>query len=61
MRFRDKAEVERFFDGLKPVGPGIVPVQRWFPEEGGTPASGAVPETVSDADVGLWAGVAVKP
>lgn len=51
---RDKANVERFFDGLHLVGPGVVVAHRWRPE----PASG--PSLVTDAQASLYAGVAQK-
>ncbi len=30
-RHRNHAEVERFFDGLELLEPGLVPVQKWRP------------------------------
>ncbi|MYU22264.1 SAM-dependent methyltransferase [Streptomyces sp. SID8352] len=55
LRVRGHAEVAAFFDGLEPVGPGLVPAHRWFPE----PGSG--PGVVSDRQASLYAGVARKP
>ncbi|MFH9661998.1 SAM-dependent methyltransferase [Streptomyces sp. NPDC017248] len=52
---RTRAEVERFFEKLELVDPGLVVAHRWRPE----PASG--PSLVSDAQVSLYAGVARKP
>jgi hypothetical protein len=31
LRLRNRAEVTRFFDGLEPVGPGMVPMAEWWP------------------------------
>ena len=31
IRLRNRAEVTRFFDGLEPVGPGMVPIGEWWP------------------------------
>ncbi|MCX4820483.1 SAM-dependent methyltransferase [Streptomyces sp. NBC_01142] len=52
---RSRAEVERFFHGLEPTEPGIVPLTQWHPELG--------VDEVSDGDeaVSLYAGVARKP
>jgi hypothetical protein len=46
--FRTRAEVERFFDGLDLVGPGLVTATEWF-----TSASAPTPE-----GSGIYAGVA---
>ncbi|WP_082122144.1 SAM-dependent methyltransferase [Frankia torreyi] len=51
---RSHADIKRFFDGLELVGPGLVPVQRWLPDD---PGFAAVP----DAQVGTYGAVAVKP
>lgn len=48
---RTKSEVERFFDGLELVDPGIVPVLAWRPDE--------PPDDPNAA--WYWAGVARKP
>ncbi|MGW8377359.1 SAM-dependent methyltransferase [Streptomyces sp. ODS28] len=48
---RNRAEVERFFEGLEMVEPGVVPPQRWRPEAG-LPDSASIP---------YYAGVARKP
>ena len=50
-----KAEVERFFDGLELLDPGVVVAHQWRPR----PASG--PSLVTDAQSSLYAGVARKP
>jgi S-adenosyl methyltransferase len=49
-RHRNHAEVERFFDGLELLEPGVVPVQKWRP---GSPAE-------ADARSAMWGGVACK-
>jgi SAM-dependent methyltransferase len=51
-RFRDRAEVARFFDGLELVEPGIVPVAEWRPDGG---------PTASREDSNIWAGLARVP
>jgi S-adenosyl methyltransferase len=48
--FRDRAQVDRFFDGLELVEPGLVQASRWRP---GSDAEAASPAA-------LWAGVALK-
>ena len=57
-RLRSKEEVARFFDGLDLLDPGITVCHRWRPDIHG----GAVPMTgqLPDADIGVWAGAAVK-
>ncbi|MFI6208072.1 SAM-dependent methyltransferase [Streptomyces sp. NPDC051041] len=52
---RTRAEVLRFFDGLRLADPGLVVAHRWRPE----PGSG--PGPVTDKQVSLYAGVARKP
>jgi len=46
---RDRAEVARFFEGLDLAEPGVVQPQRWHPTG-----------PVSQAEVGVWCGVARK-
>jgi len=58
---RGKAEFARFFDGLDLVEPGIEVPHRWRPAEGGGARIGSGQEVLRDADVALWAGVALKP
>ena len=59
VKMRSRAEVEKFFDGLDLVEPGISVVHRWRPEDGeGLPVIGA---DLTDANTSLWAGVAIKP
>jgi hypothetical protein len=53
MRAHTKAEVERYFDGLDLVEPGVVLVHRWRPDAEST--------GVLDIDNGMYGGVAVKP
>jgi hypothetical protein len=50
-RARDKAEVERLFDGLTLLDPGVALVNHWHPD------GGAI---VDDAHVHMYGGVAVK-
>ena len=49
-RHRSHAEVERFFDGLELLEPGLVPVQKWRP---GSPAE-------AEARSAMWGGVGYK-
>lgn len=51
-RLRTPEQITRFFDGLEPVEPGIVPVQHWRPDE----ESSLLP-----GDINMWGGVALKP
>jgi hypothetical protein len=50
-RLRSPEQIASFFDGLEPVEPGIVPVQRWRPDE----KSSALPENIN-----MWGGVAKR-
>ena len=57
---RSREEFARFFDGLELVEPGIVVPHRWRPyRQKGACIGGE--QDVSDAEVGLWAGLALKP
>lgn len=49
---RSPAQITRFFDGLTAVEPGVVPVQRWRPDERSAQFG---------ADINMWGGVAAKP
>jgi S-adenosyl methyltransferase len=49
--YRNRAEVERFFDGLELVEPGVVPVPQWRPDG---PSDASTPAA-------MWGGVARKP
>ncbi len=51
-RFRSRAEITRFFDGLELCEPGVVQPHRWRPGPG---------PFVPDHDVSAWCGVARKP
>jgi S-adenosyl methyltransferase len=51
LQVRAKAEIERFFDGLDLMEPGVVLPHRWKPER---------ESTYTDAEVSLYAGVAFK-
>jgi hypothetical protein len=46
---RDRAQVERFFDGLALVEPGVVQPQSWHPVS-----------PVPGAEIGVWCGAARK-
>jgi SAM-dependent methyltransferase len=48
---RSVGQITRFFDGLEAADPGIVPIQKWRPDE----RVQGLPE-----DVDAWGGVAVK-
>jgi hypothetical protein len=48
---RSPEQITRFFDGLDPVVPGIVPIQQWRPDQ----RSSQLP-----ADINMLAGAAVK-
>ena len=48
---RSKSDVERFFDGLEIVDPGVVPVLAWHPDEPADDPNAAW----------YWAGIARKP
>ncbi|GAP45513.1 S-adenosyl-L-methionine-dependent methyltransferase [Streptomyces azureus] len=54
MRFRSRADVARFFDGLELLDPGVTVGHRWRPglTDGDAP---------TDAEVSLWTGVGTKP
>ncbi len=52
MRVRSKQDIERFFDGLQLVDPGVQPLHHWRPE--------SFPE-VTDVQVSAYGGVARKP
>lgn len=57
---RGREEFARFFDGLELLEPGIVVPHRWRPyRQAGACIGGD--QDVSDAEVGLWAGLALKP
>jgi len=50
-RLRSVRQIVRLFDGLEVLGPGIVPIQEWRPDE----LSAVLPR-----DIDAWGGVAVK-
>jgi S-adenosyl methyltransferase len=54
MRVRSRPEIERFFDGLDLVDPGLVSLPRWRPDPG------EEPDQVTDAQVSVYGGVARK-
>ncbi|MCM3923846.1 SAM-dependent methyltransferase [Frankia sp. AiPs1] len=53
MRLRTRAEVERFFDGLELVDPGVQVVHRWRPDP--------TTEDLTDAQVSVYGAIARKP
>jgi hypothetical protein len=55
LQLRTREEIGRFFDGLELVDPQLVPPHRW------RPAIASGPSLVSDAQVSMYAGVALKP
>jgi hypothetical protein len=57
MRVRSRAEIERFFDGLELVEPGLVVLPRWRPDGSGADEA----SQPSDAVVAVYGGVARKP
>ncbi|WP_314175336.1 SAM-dependent methyltransferase [Streptomyces winkii] len=57
---RSREEFARFFDGLDLVEPGIAVPHRWRPYRR-TGACIGSEQDVADAEVALWAGLAVKP
>ncbi|MFC4496495.1 SAM-dependent methyltransferase [Streptomyces ovatisporus] len=59
VRTRTKEQVERFFDGLQLLEPGLTPPQRWRPEPVTIEAGDR--EALRDHDVPIWAGVGLKP
>jgi hypothetical protein len=54
LRHRGKQEVERFFEGLELVDPGVVQVHKWRPDA-------VTIGSVADKDVAMYGGVARKP
>src|SRR2546423_1894865 len=55
MRLRTRAQVERFFDGLELLEPGVVQAHKWRPDD---LARGLVKQ---DTDVAMYCGLARKP
>ncbi len=59
---RSRQEVARFFDGLELLDPGIALAHRWRPDVQVLPGHDLpAPEEATDAEISIWAGVAVKP
>lgn len=59
-RFRTHEEILHFFDGLEMAEPGLVPTCDWRPELAASGLS-QLPGMVDAAEVGVFAGVGVKP
>jgi hypothetical protein len=57
VQFRSQAEVGRFFDGLDLLDPGVVVGHRWRPDA----PDGDDTSVPSDASVGMWGAVGIKP
>ena len=51
-RVRTRAEVERFFDGLDLIDPGVVLVHHWHPDE--------IARAIPDEHVHMYGGAAIK-
>ncbi|MFJ8475530.1 SAM-dependent methyltransferase [Kitasatospora sp. NPDC094011] len=60
LRLRHKAEFATFFEGLDLLDPGIVPAHRWHPDGTADDTTGLLPDSVTDAQVSFYAGVAHK-
>jgi hypothetical protein len=58
---RSRSEVERFFEGLDLVEPGVEVAHRWRPEFQDLTCRRVPGPEVNDATVSLWAGVGFKP
>ncbi|MFD0919996.1 SAM-dependent methyltransferase [Saccharopolyspora rosea] len=54
LRWRDRAQTERFFEGLDLLDPGIVQMHKWRPD---SDAHLAVP----DSDIAMYGAIARKP
>ena len=59
VRTRTREQVERFFDGLEFIDPGLQAPQHWRPDPVRIEAGD--PEVLDAADIPIWAGVALKP
>lgn len=58
---RTREGVERFFSGLEMLEPGVEVVHRWRPDVRCEQAAELSDPSRTDAEVGLWGGVAIKP
>jgi S-adenosyl methyltransferase len=58
MQVRSLPAIERFFDGLELIDPGLVPLPRWPPGHRAEVGEASLP---SDAAVSVYGGVARKP
>ncbi|MCP9953417.1 SAM-dependent methyltransferase [Actinomadura madurae] len=54
LRWRTHEQALRFFDGLELEEPGVVQIHKWRPD-------GTLSRPVSDKDIAMYGGVAVKP
>ncbi|WP_326686463.1 MULTISPECIES: SAM-dependent methyltransferase [unclassified Streptomyces] len=57
-RLRPREDVRRYFDGLTMVEPGLVASCDWRPELDDGPQ---LPGMVESSEVGVWAGLGIKP
>jgi S-adenosyl methyltransferase len=57
VRLRSRDEVVRFFDGLDLLDPGVTVGHRWRPDA----ETGARTKNLTDAEIGVWTGVGIKP
>ncbi|MFR9725912.1 SAM-dependent methyltransferase [Streptomyces sp. MS19] len=56
LQIRDRAETERFFDGLDLLDPGVTLVHHWHPDPANDPDEGRI----TDRNIAMYGGVAVK-
>ncbi|MEV1008126.1 SAM-dependent methyltransferase [Streptomyces sp. NPDC049881] len=56
LQIRDRAEAERFFDGLDLLDPGVTLVHHWHPDPANDPDEGRI----TDRNIAMYGGVAVK-
>jgi hypothetical protein len=52
LQVRDKTETEAFFKGYELLDPGVTLVHHWRPDADAAP--------ISDQDIAMYAGVAIK-
>jgi hypothetical protein len=53
LRWRSRAQAERFFDGLELVDPGIVQMHKWRPDDD-------TYKQIAEADIAMYGGIARK-
>ena len=57
MQVRSRSAIERFFDGLDLIEPGVVSLPKWRPD----PSEISEPGQPSDAAVSVYGGIGRKP